>query len=68
MYICWNVLKKWIRRAYISGFQWALQRSYQFIFEMDADFSHDPKYLPDFLNAIKENDLVIGSRYISGVM
>jgi dolichol-phosphate mannosyltransferase len=34
---------------------------------MDADFSHDPKYLPDFLNAIKENDLVIGSRYISGV-
>ncbi len=59
--------KNGLGKAYISGFLWALERSYQFIFEMDADFSHDPKYLPDFLNAIKENDLVIGSRYVSGV-
>jgi dolichol-phosphate mannosyltransferase len=59
--------KDGLGRAYISGFKWALQRPYKFIFEMDADFSHDPKYLPDFLNAIKENDLVIGSRYVSGV-
>ncbi|HEX3019741.1 MAG TPA: polyprenol monophosphomannose synthase [Chitinispirillaceae bacterium] len=59
--------KNGLGRAYISGFLWALQRSYQFVFEMDADFSHDPKYLPDFLLAIKENDLVIGSRYVSGV-
>lgn len=67
VYLLERPQKNGLGRAYISGFQWALQRSYQFIFEMDADFSHDPKYLPDFLNAIKENDLVIGSRYISGV-
>ncbi len=67
VYLLVRSQKNGLGRAYISGFQWALQRSYQFIFEMDADFSHDPKYLPDFLNAIKENDLVIGSRYISGV-
>jgi dolichol-phosphate mannosyltransferase len=59
--------KEGLGRAYVAGFRWALARSYGFIFEMDADFSHDPKFLPDFLEAIKENDLVIGSRYISGV-
>lgn len=67
VYLLERSQKDGLGRAYISGFLWALQRSYQFIFEMDADFSHDPKYLPDFLDAIKENDLVIGSRYISGV-
>lgn len=59
--------KNGLGRAYISGFLWALQRSYKFIFEMDADFSHDPKYLPEFLKAIESSDLVIGSRYVSGV-
>lgn len=59
--------KEGLGKAYISGFRWALEHSYQYIFEMDADFSHDPKYLPDFIEAIKENDLVIGSRYVSGV-
>ena len=59
--------KKRLGKAYISGFKWALEHSYQLFFEMDADFSHDPKYLPDFLTAIQENDLVIGSRYKSGV-
>jgi dolichol-phosphate mannosyltransferase len=59
--------KEGLGRAYVSGFGWALARSYEFIFEMDADFSHDPKYLPDFLSAIRDNDLVIGSRYIGGV-
>jgi len=67
VYLLERSQKDGLGRAYISGFLWALQRSYQFIFEMDADFSHDPQYLPDFLDAIKENDLVIGSRYISGV-
>lgn len=67
VYLLERPKKDGLGRAYISGFMWALQRSYQFIFEMDADFSHDPKYLPDFLVAMKENDLVIGSRYISGV-
>jgi len=59
--------KEGLGKAYISGFRWALERPYQYIFEMDADFSHDPKYLPDFLKSIEEADLVIGSRYIRGV-
>lgn len=59
--------KQGLGRAYISGFRWALKRDYELIFEMDADFSHDPKYLPDFIKAAENADLVIGSRYISGV-
>ncbi len=59
--------KDGLGRAYISGFKWALEREYKLIFEMDADFSHDPKYLPDFLAAIEEADLVLGSRYLTGV-
>ena len=53
--------------AYVAGFRFALQADYEFIFEMDADLSHDPKVIGRFLNAIRENDLVIGSRYIQGV-
>lgn len=53
--------------AYIAGFKYALQNNYDYIFEMDADFSHDPNELKNFLVAIKENDLVLGSRYINGV-
>lgn len=53
--------------AYVAGFQYALQRSYKYIFEMDADFSHDPKEIPRFIEAIQDHDLVIGSRYIKGV-
>ena len=54
--------------AYITGFKWALENNYDFIFEMDADFSHDPKDLPRLLNACKDNnyDLSIGSRYVKG--
>nr|BBH94952.1 dolichyl-phosphate beta-D-mannosyltransferase [Thermogemmatispora argillosa] len=52
--------------AYITGFKYALEHGYQAAFEMDADFSHDPRYLPDFLRLIEEADLVIGSRYIKG--
>ncbi len=59
--------KEGLGRAYIAGFKWAIERNYDFIFEMDADFSHGPEYIPDFLKAIEESDLVIGSRYISGV-
>jgi len=59
--------KDGLGRAYIAGFKWALQRGYQYVFEMDADFSHDPKYLPAFCTAISKADLVIGSRYITGV-
>ena len=59
--------KEGIGRAYIAGFKWAIEREFDFIFEMDADFSHGPEYIQDFLKEIQNNDLVIGSRYISGV-
>ena len=52
--------------AYIHGFRWALSRSYEFVFEMDADFSHQPRFLPDFLSAASDHDLVIGCRYMPG--
>lgn len=52
--------------AYVAGFRWALERDYAFIFEMDADFSHAPEKLPEFLKAIRDADLVIGSRYQNG--
>uniref|UniRef100_A0A7V2ZLI6 Polyprenol monophosphomannose synthase n=1 Tax=Ignavibacterium album TaxID=591197 RepID=A0A7V2ZLI6_9BACT len=53
--------------AYIAGFKYALQNNYDYVFEMDADFSHDPNEIKNFLEAIKEADLVLGSRYINGV-
>jgi dolichol-phosphate mannosyltransferase len=52
--------------AYVRGFQFAIEQGYDFVFEMDADYSHDPHYLPRFLEAIEGADLVIGSRYIPG--
>ena len=52
--------------AYIAGFRWALERKYDLVFEMDADFSHNPDRLPEFLAAIKESDVVLGSRYQDG--
>ena len=52
--------------AYIAGFRWALERGYDYILEMDADFSHDPIHLPQFLSAIEGADLVLGSRYQQG--
>ena len=59
--------KEGLGRAYIAGFKWAIEQQFDFIFEMDADFSHGPEYLKDFLREIQHHDLVIGSRYISGV-
>ena len=53
--------------AYVAGFKFALQKDYSFIFEMDADYSHDPKEIKNFLKAVDEYDLVIGSRYTMGV-
>ncbi len=52
--------------AYIAGFKYVIEHGYDAAFEMDADFSHDPRYLPDFLKAIEHADLVIGSRYVRG--
>jgi len=53
--------------AYITGFKYALEQDYENIIEMDGDFSHNPESLPDMLEAIKDHDAVIGSRYIVGV-
>ena len=52
--------------AYLDGFRWGLQRGYDVLFEMDADFSHDPAHLPQFLEAIERYDVVLGSRYLHG--
>jgi dolichol-phosphate mannosyltransferase len=59
--------KQGLGRAYIAGFTWALQRHYEFIFEMDADFSHDPNDVPRILEGAKGSDLALGSRYIGGI-
>jgi dolichol-phosphate mannosyltransferase len=59
--------KSGLGTAYLAGFKYALENGYNYIFEMDSDFSHDPNYIPDFLKAIKDSDLVLGSRYIKGV-
>ena len=52
--------------AYIAGFTWALEHGYDLVFEMDADFSHDPGHLPEFLRTVESADLVLGSRYRAG--
>jgi len=52
--------------AYLEGFKWALERTYDYVFEMDADFSHNPDHLPEFLRRITDADLVLGSRYRNG--
>jgi dolichol-phosphate mannosyltransferase len=59
--------KNGLGRAYISGFKWALEKNYEFIFEMDCDFSHNPDEIPNFLKAAQTADLVLGSRYSGGV-
>ncbi len=59
--------KAGLGKAYLAGFRWALDRGYDFVLEMDADFSHDPKFLRQLLAAAKDADLVIGSRYRAGV-
>jgi dolichol-phosphate mannosyltransferase len=60
--------KRGLGTAYIAGFKWALANTdARFIFEMDADFSHDPAAIPRFLDRIRDADLVIGSRYVEGV-
>ncbi len=62
-----RVEKNGLGRAYIAGFKWALERGYEFIFEMDADFSHNPADIPRMRAAVQESGLVLGSRYIDGI-
>ncbi len=54
-------------RAYVAGFKWALEHGFEFIFELDGDFSHNPDDIPMFLEAAKNADLVLGSRYLNGI-
>ncbi|HYA44427.1 MAG TPA: polyprenol monophosphomannose synthase [Acidimicrobiales bacterium] len=58
--------KQGLGTAYRAGFRWAMEHAYDYVFEMDADFSHDPRHLPKFLKEIEDADLVIGSRYLNG--
>jgi dolichol-phosphate mannosyltransferase len=58
--------KEGLGKAYLAGFAWALDHGYERVIEMDADFSHDPKYLPTMLDLAREADLVIGSRNVAG--
>jgi dolichol-phosphate mannosyltransferase len=53
--------------AYVEGFKWGLARCYDFFMEIDADFSHDPREIPNFLQKMRDADLVLGSRYVNGV-
>ncbi len=59
--------KEGLGRAYLAGFKWALEGDYEFIFEMDADFSHDPGAILQFLEVARDADLVLGSRYVGGI-
>jgi dolichol-phosphate mannosyltransferase len=59
--------KSGLGRAYCAGFAWGLERGYEFIMEMDGDFSHNPDDIPKFLEAAQDADLVLGSRYSNGI-
>ena len=67
VHVLHRTAKEGLGRAYLAGFRWALERDFALVFEMDADFSHDPKFLPDFLSAVVGADVVLGSRYSGGV-
>jgi dolichol-phosphate mannosyltransferase len=59
--------KAGLGRAYCAGFEWALKNGYEFIFEMDGDFSHNPDEIPNFLKAAQNADLILGTRYRNGI-
>jgi dolichol-phosphate mannosyltransferase len=69
IHILHETTKSGLGRAYIASFRWALERDYEFIFEMDCDNSHDPQDIPRLLEAVKAHDadLVLGSRYVNGI-
>ncbi len=58
--------KEGLGKAYLDGFRWAVAAGYRYLFECDADFSHDPKYLPTFMEILQDADVVVGSRRIPG--
>ena len=67
IYIIKRKSKLGLGTAYCTGFKWALEKKYDAVLQIDADLSHDPKDIPKLINALKNNDLIIGSRYINGV-
>ena len=66
VHVVHRAAKQGLGTAYRAGFQWAIENGYDYVFEMDADFSHDPRHLTKFLEEIQDADLVIGSRYLNG--
>jgi len=66
LHVLHRAAKQGLGKAYLAGFAWALQRGYPLVLEMDADFSHNPKYLPHMLELAREADLVLGSRNVKG--
>lgn len=67
VHVLHRTVKDGLGRAYIAGFRWALERDYEFIFELDGDFSHDPDEIPHFLAAAENADCVLGTRYEGGI-
>ena len=67
IHILERLKKMGLGTAYVEGFKFAIDHGYDYVFEMDADFSHSPKEIPKFLKKIQEHDLVLGSRYVNGV-
>ena len=66
LHVLHRAAKQGLGKAYLAGFAWALQRGYPLVLEMDADFSHNPRYLPRMLELAREADLVLGSRNVPG--
>jgi len=67
VFVLHRTRKEGLGRAYVAGFRFALAHRYDLVVQMDADFSHDPKYLPAFFEAARTSDLVLGSRYLKGI-
>lgn len=67
VYVLHRQKKEGLGRAYVAGYNWVLQKNYTEIIQMDCDFSHEPKYLPEMQAALQESDIVLGSRYCMGV-
>lgn len=66
VHVIHRAIKEGLGRAYIAGFTWALKKDYDYIIQMDTDFSHSPKHIAEMLETIKTYDIVIGSRYVEG--
>src|SRR5688572_27890959 len=67
VFVLHRARKAGLGAAYVAGFGYALDQGYEVILQMDADLSHRPEYLPEFLSAIRDCDVVIGSRYVNGI-